>query len=96
MNEGETRVMVVDALHRTTSVFNDKAISERLRSPDADVSLEEMGLDSLDLVEWSLALEEQTGLVVDPAELTGATHLSHVVQIITAKLNSQDQRASGG
>jgi acyl carrier protein len=91
LSDDNTRSLVVDALNKTTSVFNDPSVSQRLRSPEGDVTLEEMGLDSLDLVEWSLALEERIGLVVDPAELTGAIRLSDIVQIVAAKLNERGQ-----
>jgi acyl carrier protein len=91
LSDDDPRSLVIDALHKTTSVFNDPSVSERLRSPDSDVTLEEMGLDSLDLVEWSLALEGRTGLEIDPAELTGATQLSDVVRIVAAKLNARGQ-----
>jgi acyl carrier protein len=81
--------MIVEALHKTANVFNDPTVSARLRNLEGDLSLEEMGLDSLDLAEWALALEDGTGLVINPAELTGATHLSDVEQIVVAKLNAR-------
>jgi acyl carrier protein len=81
--------MIVAALHKTANVFNDPTILTRLNSLDDDPSLEDMGLDSLDLAEWALALEDGTGLVVNPAELAGAINLSDVEQIIAAKLNAQ-------
>jgi acyl carrier protein len=83
--------MVVEALDKTTGVFNDPAVSARLRSPHDDLTLEELGIDSLDLAEWALALEDRTGLVINPGDLTGATHLSDVVKVIAAKLNARGQ-----
>ncbi|MDB5541567.1 MAG: hypothetical protein JWQ89_3294 [Devosia sp.] len=90
MNEGEARSLVVAALNDAASVFNDAGVSDRLRSPNGDVTIEELNLDSLDMVEWTMQMEVRTGLIVDPAELAGAVNLSDVVQVIAAKLNARD------
>ncbi len=91
MSDTEARTMVVEALDKTTGIFNDPAVSARLRSPHDDLTLEELGVDSLDLAEWALALEDVSGLVINPAELAGATNLSDVVKVIAAKLNARGQ-----
>jgi acyl carrier protein len=88
LNEGEARVLVVEALHKAAGVLNDSAVSERLQNPGGDVMLDELGIDSLDVVEWTMEMEIRTGLVVDPGELAGAVTLSDVVQVIAAKLNA--------
>ena len=90
MTERTVREVVVAALNQTANVFDDPNISSRIRS-DVDLSLEEIGLDSLEMAEWALALEEATGLIINPAELSGATHLSDVERIISAKLNVSSQ-----
>jgi acyl carrier protein len=91
VSDNEARTMVVEALDKTTGIFNDPTVSARLRSPTDDLTLEELGVDSLDLAEWALALEDTTGMVINPAELTGATHLSDVVKVIAAKLNARGE-----
>ena len=90
MTERSVREVVVAALNQTANVFDNPDISSRIRS-DVDLSLEEIGLDSLEMAEWALALEEATGLIINPAELSGATHLSDVERIISAKLNVSSQ-----
>jgi acyl carrier protein len=91
LSDTEARTIVIEALDKTAGVSNDPAVTARLRSPQGDLTLEELGVDSLDLAEWALALEEMTGLVINPAELTGATNLSDVVNVIAAKLNARGQ-----
>ena len=91
MSDTEARAIVIEALDKTAGVSNDPGVTARLRSPQGDLTLEELGVDSLDLAEWALALEEMTGLVINPAELTGATHLSDVVKVMAAKLNARGQ-----
>lgn len=85
MNREEVRQLVVEALHQTANVFNNPAVTDRLRDPDGDVRLDEMQLDSLDLVEWSVAIENRTGLVIDPGEMAGAAQLSDIVAFVHAR-----------
>ena len=65
------RKLIVEALHRTANVFSNAAISDRLLDPNGIVGLDELGLDSLDRVEWSIEIEGDTGLTVDPGALSG-------------------------
>jgi len=61
------------------------AVSERLQVPDGDVRLEELELDSLDLVEWGVEIEKRSGVVLDTADLASAGRLSDVVATLMAK-----------
>jgi len=81
----EARAMIVDALHETARSFNNPAVSERLQVPDGDVRLEELELDSLDLVEWGVEIEKRSGVVLDTADLASAGRLSDVVATVMAK-----------
>jgi len=85
MTAAEARAMIVEALHETARSFNNPAVSERLQSPDQDVRLEELELDSLDLVEWGVEIEKRSGVVLDTADLAGAARLSDVVATVMAK-----------
>ena len=85
MTDAEARALVVEALHETARAFNNPAVSERLQAPDGDLKLEELGLDSLDLVEWGVEIEKRSGIVLDTADLAGAGRLSDVVRTILAK-----------
>ena len=53
--------------------------------PDGDVRLEELELDSLDLVEWGVEIEKRSGVVLDTADLASAGRLSDVVATVMAK-----------
>jgi len=81
----EARAMIVDARHETARSFNNPAVSERLQVPDGDVRLEELELDSLDLVEWGVEIEKRSGVVLDTADLASAGRLSDVVATLMAK-----------
>lgn len=85
MTGDEAREIVVGALHQTARSFNNPAVSQRLQDPGGDMELVELDLDSLDMVEWSVEIEKQSGVALDTADLAGATHLSDVVKLIVAK-----------
>lgn len=85
MTDAEARTLIVEALHQTARSFNNPVVSERLQAPDGDLGLDELELDSLDLVEWGVEIEKRSGVVIDTAELAGAARLSDVVKTMMAK-----------
>lgn len=85
MNEQEARALIIAALHKTANVFNNPSVSDRLQDGHSDVTMEELQLDSLDIVEWGLEIETQTELNIDPAELNGAQGLNDVVAVVVRK-----------
>ncbi|HEY3608750.1 MAG TPA: acyl carrier protein [Pseudonocardiaceae bacterium] len=50
-----------------------------------EVTLKDLGLDSLDLVELSLAIEQETGVRVTDDELAEAGRLASVVHLVTSR-----------
>lgn len=85
MTDAEARTLIVEALHQTARSFNNPAVSERLQAPDGDLALDELELDSLDLVEWGVEIEKRSGVVLDTADLASAARLSDVVKTMMAK-----------
>lgn len=85
MTEQEAREMIVAALHKTANVFNNPAVSDHLQDAERNVTIEELQLDSLDIVEWGVEIEAQTGLTIDPAELNGAQSLQDVIKVVVEK-----------
>ena len=49
-------------------------------------SLKEIGLDSLDLVEVMLEIEEELGIEFDSDEIAGLTTLKSVLDLINSKI----------
>ena len=86
MTDAEARAVLVAALQQTANVFNDPAVSDRLRNPAGDVRIDELKLDSLDIVEWCLEIETQTGLSIDPAEVATATTLAEFSAVLSSKI----------
>ena len=85
MNEQDVRKVIVAALHKTANVFNNPVVSDQLQDANSNVTMEELQLDSLDMVEWGLEIEAQTGLTIDPAELNGAQSLQDVIKVVVEK-----------
>jgi acyl carrier protein len=85
MTEEDARRLVVEALGNTANSFNNPAVSDRLRQGDGSIGLEELGLDSLDVVEWSVEIESRTGVILDPGELNAVDTLGDVVALVVKK-----------
>lgn len=84
----EARILAVAALHKTANVFNDVTVSLALKDPNADVKLDDLGIDSLDKVEWCMEIEEQSGVKIDPALVEDCKTLSEVVRIVAAQADA--------
>ena len=85
MTLDEARSILVAALNETAHSFDRSTISGRLQSPDVDLRLSELELDSLDMVEWTLEIEKRTGISLDTADVAGAVTLSDVSAVLVAR-----------
>ena len=81
----EARIAVVEALNDTAHLFDNSELVGRLRSPEGDVALSELGLDSLDVVEWTVEIDRRTGVSLDPGEVSGVTMLSQVTALVASR-----------
>jgi acyl carrier protein len=81
----EARSVLVEALNDTAHSFDSSAVSGRLRTPGADIALNELELDSLDMVEWTVEIEKRCGVALDTADLAGLTNLSDVSALLVAR-----------
>ena len=68
-----------------------KSFAERLnvRSVDETKSLKDLGLDSLDVVEMCLALEDRYGIQFETSELSSIKTVSDLYGSIEAKLDAK-------
>lgn len=82
MNEADMRMLVIAALDDTTRSLDNPTVSVRLRTPGEEVALAELGLDSMDMVEWSVAIEKHTGVSIDTADMVAAATVSDVVRAV--------------
>jgi acyl carrier protein len=85
LNLEEARSVVVGALGETAHSFDSSAVSARLQSPDGDIALKELELDSLDMVEWTVEIEKRCGIGLDTADLAGAVMLSDVLAVLVSR-----------
>jgi len=67
-----------------------KILAEKIENVDAlkeEDKLTDLGIDSLDLVEIMLQIEEELGIEFTNDELTSLTTLKSVVDLINSKIN---------
>jgi acyl carrier protein len=65
----EARKRVLQALDAATDIFHDVHFNRRLDDPAIDQTFSELELDSLSIVQCCQALEEDTQIDIDPADL---------------------------
>jgi hypothetical protein len=85
MNRPEILHSVVDALQNLQGSPVENALAERLLQPDGDIAIRELGLESLDAVEWCMEIEVRTGVDIDPATYSALERLSDLVTAIEAR-----------
>jgi acyl carrier protein len=69
MTSSEARQKVLRALDVAINVFNNPKLSGTLHDPGIDVTFAELELDSLAAIECCMALEDDIGIDIDPADL---------------------------
>jgi len=84
----EARNKVLQALDAATDVFNDVKFSSKLRDPTVDVTFAELELDSLAAIECCLALEDNIGIDVDPADLTVHSSINRLANYIVQRTSA--------
>lgn len=65
----DARASIFAALHKSHGLLNDPLMDKRSRNPLADVSFDELELDSLEAMEFCLNVEDNVGLRVELGEL---------------------------
>ena len=75
----DARACVVDALKALQGQPVRTELADGLREPTNDVPIADLGLESLDVVEWCMEIETRTGVEVDPADLAGLTMVSEII-----------------
>jgi acyl carrier protein len=75
----------MDALTSFVTDFLAEKLDISAAELTADQPLEELGIDSLVLVELAVILEDEFGIVVDDQQLTGEQTLTDVVDLLSAE-----------
>ena len=82
MKEEDVRKLVVDALVKVTNALSNSELAMRLKDPKVDVAIADLGIDSLDAIEWCMEIEARGGVEIDPVELTTHRSIDALVGLI--------------
>lgn len=82
----EVRAIIVEALRGAIPASNRSVLAARLADPAADVSFDELGVDSLGTIEVSLRVEDDTGYPVDPGDLVVNQTINGLAAFISERL----------
>lgn len=81
MNDHSVRHILLDALHKVAGK-PDPERANRLRQPNNDMPIADLGLDSLEGIEWCMEIETLTGVELDPAELITVGSFDSLVKLV--------------
>jgi acyl carrier protein len=82
MKDEDVRKLVVDALQKVLTALNKSETVMRLKESKVDVAIADLGIDSLDAVEWCMEIETRSGVELDPVELTTHRSIDALVGLI--------------
>lgn len=82
MNEKGVRQIVIEALQKVTNALDDPELAARLRDPSINTAIADLGIDSLDAIEWCMEIEARSGMELDPVELTTHGSIDKLVSLI--------------
>jgi acyl carrier protein len=88
MTLAEARMKVLQALDTAIDVFNRPELNSKLRDPGIDLTFAEMELDSLDAVQCCMAIEEDIGIDIDPADLAIHDSINKLAEHIVQRTNA--------
>jgi acyl carrier protein len=83
MNEHQIRTYVITRLMELGHL--DRARANCLSSTEDDLLLQDLQLDSLSILDLSMALEDATGRIVEPADLIQAGSLNALAAWLASK-----------
>jgi acyl carrier protein len=85
MTSADAREKVLRALDVAINVFNNPKLSATLHDPAIDVTFAELELDSLAAVECCMALEDDIGIDIDPADLAIHDSINKLAEYIVRR-----------
>jgi acyl carrier protein len=85
MNSGSARELIIDALRKLTDATNAPELAERLQNPNFDVAIRDLGIDSLEAVEWCMEIEERSGIELDPVELLTHDSINALAELVAGR-----------
>jgi acyl carrier protein len=77
MTKDEARAVLVRTLIEVAGVLDNSDIGPKLASGE-NMRIEELDMESLSILEWGLAIEEETGIEIDTTELKAFSTLDEL------------------
>ena len=85
VNESDVREIIADALEdASVTLFHDKGLRSLFLDGGIDVSLAELDIDSLGVVELCIFIEEKTGVSITPSDVAAMSSLGELLSEIIA------------
>lgn len=82
MTKDQARAMLVETLNQASSALDNQSVGAALADPKGKVLLEDLDLDSLSVVDWSLQIENATGLEIGPGEMARFKTLDEITEYV--------------
>ena len=87
MMEEDVRNIVIQSLGKLTDARKRPGLRELCDDPNANVPLTQLGLDSLDAMEWCMEIESRCSVELDPAELASLVSVDDLIKLLTTRLH---------
>jgi acyl carrier protein len=85
MTEEAVRELIVETLRKVKHGANDAELAAQMRAPDFDMNLADLGMDSLDTIEWCMEVETRSGIEIDPGDLVAHSTMRSLVGLIAER-----------
>jgi acyl carrier protein len=79
------REHVLASLHEACGLLNDARFSKRSADPKFDIAFAELAMDSLAMVEATMALEDRIGVELDVGDLVSHATLNALSRLLVAR-----------
>jgi acyl carrier protein len=85
MTEEAVRELIIETLRKVKHGTNDAELAVQLRAPGFDMPLADLGMDSLDTIEWCMEVETRSGIEIDPGDLVAHSTMRALVGLLAER-----------
>ena len=82
----DARICVVQALKALQGQPVRTELADHLLQPSGDLPVADLGLESLDTIEWCMEIESRAGIEIDPADFVGLKTVSEIMAVVADRI----------
>jgi acyl carrier protein len=93
MSDHDVRDMVIGALLKVVSSLEEPELAPVQRDLETNLAIADLGIDSLEAIEWCMEIEARSGVELDPVDLTTHGTIDELVRLVAGRMRDRKTSA---